>query len=106
MGHFLAGSLEKKAEEDVQPKRVVSELFGHDESLPFVESRSEEISIEPVPQEMESGAEEQAENVVSLDLYRDNFLTQFYLTSMGVVMDNYQEVRTVLQHSHAGCTCY
>ena len=27
MGHFLAGSLEKKAEEDVQLRMVVSELF-------------------------------------------------------------------------------
>ena len=89
MGHFLAGSLEKKAEEDVQLRMVVSELFGHDESLSFAQSDTEQISIEPIPQEMGSKAEEQAENVTQLDLHRDNFLSQLYLASMGVVMAVY-----------------
>ena len=95
MGHLLAGSLEKKAAEDEQLKMVVSELFGHDECLSF-ESEKEEINIKPLSPEMEIAAEdtfkEKAEEVRSLELNRDNFLSQFYLASMGVVMANYREV--------------
>ena len=92
MGHLLAGTLEKKAAEDDQLKMVVSELFGHDECLSF-ESEKEEINILPLSPEMEIATEDTlTEKVRSFELNRDNFLSQFYLASMGVVMANYKEV--------------
>lgn len=99
--HLMAGSLEKKATEDTKLKVVVSELFGHDECLSFykeVESIDEEITC------IESGDSVEESNLVptqggrSLELQRDNFLSQFYLASMGVIMANYHEV--------GKCSCY
>lgn len=95
MTHLMAGSLEKKAAQDTNLVMVVSELFGHDQCLSFEEEVDEVAGealciadgnttedINPVP----------PETVRSLELQRDNFLSQFYLASMGVIMANYHEV--------------
>ena len=101
MAHLMAGSLEKNASEDTKLMMVVSELFGHDECLTFAddvqEVENEKLLLadgdamefrNPVPDEIDR----------SLEMQRENFLSQFYLASMGVIMANYHEVRTCKIH--------
>lgn len=95
MAHFLAGSLEKKAEEDVRLKAVVSELFGHDERLCFQQRETENVTEEIESIREDGNSEQLPQQGRSLETQRDNFLSQFYLASMGVIMANYQEVSIV-----------
>lgn len=89
--HFLAGSLEKKIAEDVRLRLAVSELFGHDECLCF---ENKYLSEDPVPLPAADNITKDDMKITNVELERDNFLSQFYLASMGVIMANYQEVST------------
>ena len=96
MAHLMAGSLEKKAAEDTKLTMVVNELFGHDECLAYEEEA--EVVGDATPCITEVDATENRNPVPpktmgSMELQRDNFLSQFYLASMGVIMANYHEVR-------------
>ena len=95
MSHFLGGSLEENAKTNPQLNSVVSELFGHDPSLAFEsewdgeeEPNSPEIGCPG--KQMESDGDHQITNKFN----KENFLSQFFLASTGVIMANYQEVRS------------
>ena len=95
MAHLMAGSLEQKATECVKLKMVVSELFGHDECLSFnnaVDNIGEEVTYEAGENPSEERTPLPTEGAGSLELQRDNFLSQFYLASIVVIMANYHEV--------------
>ena len=103
MAHLMAGSLEQKATESLEQKAteyaklkmVVSELFAHDECLSFnnaVDNIGEEVTYEASENPSEERTPLPTERAGSLELQRDNFLSQFYLASMGVIMANYHEV--------------
>ena len=92
MAHFLAGTLKGKLVTDVRLRCVASDLFGENESLAF-ETDEDTTTDEPpsllIPEDRENYGND-------IDIPgRDNFLSQFYLASMGVIMANYQEVRIV-----------
>ena len=95
MSHFLGGSLEENAKTNPRLNSVVSELFGHDPSLAFEsewdgeeEPNSPEIGCPG--KQMESDGDHQITNKFN----KENFLSQFFLASTGVIMANYQEVRS------------
>ena len=98
MAHLLAGSLQKKAAEDQQLKMVVSELFSQDECL-CLETEIDDIEMATPYLGTEASTEDtnplQNQGGRSIELHRDNFLLQFYMASMGIIMANYQEVRIV-----------
>lgn len=99
MAHLLAGSLEKKIEEDTQLKVVVNELFGTDECLCFPSQLEDYELQQPQSPEIDfpaDGVEKGPEEKPTGEMQRDNFLSQFYLASMGVVMANYQEASTLI----------
>ena len=89
MAHFLAGTLKGKLADDVRLRCVASELFGDNESLAF-ETEIDTTAEDP-PSLLVSPDNDNCGNDVELP-GRENFLSQFYLASMGVIMANYQEV--------------
>ena len=93
MAHFLAGTLKGRLATDAWLRCVASELFGDNESLAF--ETDEDITIDEPPSIQMPENSEYYGNDIDPPA-RDNFLSQFYLASMGVIMANYQEVRIAL----------
>lgn len=89
MAHFLAGTLKGKLTYDARLRCVASELFGDNESLAF--ETDLDTTADELPSVVISQDKDDCESDIELP-GRDNFLSQFYLSSMGVIMANYQEV--------------
>lgn len=91
MAHLLAGSLEEKLAADTMLRCVASELFGDDKTLAYKGPDAE--SIDSIGQEEGESSKEEKSKISNIkEMQKDNFLSQFYLASMGVIMANYQEV--------------
>lgn len=82
MCNFLSKNLEDKCSLDLSMKVFVNELFEDDPTLGF---GRQEYTGRPM---------------CSTSHDRENFLSQFYLASMGVVMANFDEVSTQLNESN------
>lgn len=85
MCHFLSKDLEDKCSLDPSMKVFVNELFEEDPTLGF---GRQEYTGRPI---------------CSASHDRENFLSQFYLASMGVVMANFDEVCTHVNQVYIGC---
>lgn len=87
MCHFLAGTLEQNCANDGDMKRLVEEIFD-DPSIWY--DSTEPRSSFSLDEESEAAATSSSSTQTGFE--RINFLCQFFLSSMGVIIGNYAEV--------------
>ena len=95
MCHFLAGTLQCQCTNDVDMKRLVEELFD-DPTLFYDSDESNSASSS----DEEGEATKMSSCSTQTGAERRNFLSQFFLSSMGVIIGNYSEVKCYLASSH------
>ena len=72
--NFLADTLEEVCANDTSTRAMINEIFGNDTHLYY-------------------GSEVSNGRVLGVNKNRSNFLSQFYVSSMGVIIANFAEVR-------------